>query len=225
MSLHQPAPDTFDLFDDIILISEGQIVYQGPRDHVELFESRGFKCPERKGTADFLQEVTSTKDQAQYWANRSKTYRCIPVFEFANSFKKFHVGVQLANELSVAFDKSRGHKAAIVFTRYSVPKLELLRACLDKEVFLIKRNSFFYVFKTSQIIIIAFLASTVYLRTRMNHRNEQDGIFYNGALLFSLITNLFNGYPETSLSIARLPFFFLCKETSYSIELGYSTFH
>lgn len=62
MSLLQPAPETFDLFDDIILVSEGQIVYQGPRDHiVEFFESCGFKCPERKGTADFLQEVkTST---------------------------------------------------------------------------------------------------------------------------------------------------------------------
>jgi len=60
MSLLQPAPETFDLFDDIILISEGQIVYQGSRDHVlQFFESCGFKCPERKGTADFLQEVSS----------------------------------------------------------------------------------------------------------------------------------------------------------------------
>lgn len=58
MSLLQPAPETFDLFDDIILLSEGQIVYQGPREHVlEFFETCGFKCPERKGTADFLQEV------------------------------------------------------------------------------------------------------------------------------------------------------------------------
>lgn len=58
MSLLQPAPETFDLFDDIILLSEGQIVYQGPREYVlEFFESCGFRCPERKGTADFLQEV------------------------------------------------------------------------------------------------------------------------------------------------------------------------
>jgi ABC-type multidrug transport system ATPase subunit len=58
VSLLQPAPETYDLFDDIILISDGQIVYQGPREHVlEFFESMGFKCPERKGVADFLQEV------------------------------------------------------------------------------------------------------------------------------------------------------------------------
>lgn len=60
MSLLQPAPETFDLFDDIILLSEGQIVYQGPREFVlDFFDYCGFRCPERKGTADFLQEARS----------------------------------------------------------------------------------------------------------------------------------------------------------------------
>ena len=59
VALLQPVPETFALFDDIILLSEGQIVYQGPRIYaVEFFYSMGFKCPERKGVADFLQEVS-----------------------------------------------------------------------------------------------------------------------------------------------------------------------
>ena len=58
IALLQPAPETYELFDDIILLSDGQVVYNGPREHVlEFFESVGFKCPERKGVADFLQEV------------------------------------------------------------------------------------------------------------------------------------------------------------------------
>ncbi|MCD7462124.1 transcription factor [Datura stramonium] len=62
ISLLQPAPETYNLFDDIILLSDGYIVYQGPREAVlDFFESMGFKCPERKGTADFLQEVTSRR--------------------------------------------------------------------------------------------------------------------------------------------------------------------
>lgn len=32
------------------------------------FTSLGFQLPERKGIADFLQEVTSSKDQHKYWA-------------------------------------------------------------------------------------------------------------------------------------------------------------
>ncbi|GLT31126.1 hypothetical protein SLA2020_058870 [Shorea laevis] len=68
VSLLQPAPETFNLFDDIILMVEGRIVYHGPRDNIlQYFENCGFRCPVRKGVADFIQEVTSKKDQAQYW--------------------------------------------------------------------------------------------------------------------------------------------------------------
>lgn len=58
VSLLQPAPETFSLFDDIILIAEGKTVYHGPRSSVlKFFEECGFRCPPRKGIADFLQEV------------------------------------------------------------------------------------------------------------------------------------------------------------------------
>lgn len=58
VSLLQPAPETFNLFDDVLLMAEGKIVYHGPRSNVlGFFKDCGFKCPERKGVADFLQEV------------------------------------------------------------------------------------------------------------------------------------------------------------------------
>ena len=64
VSLLQPAPETFDLFDDVILMDEGKIVYHGPRSYVlNFFEECGFKCPERKGAADLLHEVNTNKIQ------------------------------------------------------------------------------------------------------------------------------------------------------------------
>ncbi|KAK9668619.1 hypothetical protein RND81_13G072400 [Saponaria officinalis] len=55
MALLQPAPETFELFDDLILLSDGHIVYQGPwADVLEFFESLDFQLPPRKGVADFL---------------------------------------------------------------------------------------------------------------------------------------------------------------------------
>lgn len=66
VSLLQPAPETFDLFDDIILMAEGKIIYHGPRnDILDFFLSCGLKCPPRKGTADFLQEVSYALVYAQ----------------------------------------------------------------------------------------------------------------------------------------------------------------
>ena len=59
ISLLQPPPETYNLFDDIVLLSDSHIIYHGPLDRIlEFFESFGFKCPERKGVADFLQEVS-----------------------------------------------------------------------------------------------------------------------------------------------------------------------
>ncbi|EOY09744.1 Pleiotropic drug resistance 3, putative [Theobroma cacao] len=56
----QPAPETFELFDDLVLLSEGYMVYQGPRvELLEFFESLGFKLPPHEGIADFLREEMS----------------------------------------------------------------------------------------------------------------------------------------------------------------------
>lgn len=67
VSLLQPAPETYNLFDDIILMAEGKIVYHGPRNLVlEFFEDCGFKCPERKGEADFLQEVLALQVELHF---------------------------------------------------------------------------------------------------------------------------------------------------------------
>jgi len=40
------------------------MVYHGPREQIlPFFESQGMHCPPRKADSDFLQEVTSRKDQ------------------------------------------------------------------------------------------------------------------------------------------------------------------
>nr|POF20091.1 abc transporter g family member 42 [Quercus suber] len=208
MSLLQPDPETFDLFDDIILLSEGQIIYQGPREHVlEFFESCGFECPERKGTADFLQEVTSKKDQEQYWADRNSPYHYISVTEFASQFKAFHVGAQLQNTLLISNDKLESHGAALAFSKYSIPKMQLLKASIDREWLLIKRTAPVYVFKTVQIIVVAVIASTVFLRTTLD-KTYDDGSLYVAAIIFAMIVNMFNGFAELSLAIMRLPVFY-----------------
>ncbi|KAL2516258.1 ABC transporter G family member 35 [Forsythia ovata] len=215
MSLLQPAPETFDLFDDIILLSEGQIVYQGPREHVlQFFEICGFVCPERKGIADFLQEVTSKKDQEQYWADRGKPYCYITVTEFVSRFKVFHVGQQLENELIVPYDKTKSPKNALVFETYSIPKMELLKASIDKEWLLIKRNAFVYIFKAVQILIVAVITSTVFLRTTLSIAYD-DGTLYVGAIKFAMIVNMFNGIAELPLTITRLPVFYKHRDLQF----------
>nr|KYP71090.1 Pleiotropic drug resistance protein 2 [Cajanus cajan] len=209
ISLLQPAPETFQLFDDIILLSEGQIVYQGPRENVlQFFEHMGFTCPERKGVADFLQEVTSKKDQQQYWSRKDEPHRYISVPEFVKAFSSFNIGVQLATELGVPYDKNQTHPAALVKDKYGISNWELLKACFSREWLHMKRSSFVYIFKTSQITIMSIITFTVFLRTEMSVGTVQDGEKFYGALFFSVINVMFNGMAELSMTVFRLPVFY-----------------
>ncbi|XP_030972623.1 pleiotropic drug resistance protein 1-like isoform X3 [Quercus lobata] len=209
ISLLQPPPETYDLFDDIILLSNGQIVYQGPREQVlEFFESVGFKCPQRKGVADFLQEVTSHKDQKQYWARENEPYSIVTVDEFVKAFQSFHVGRGIQDELAIPFDKSKSHPAALTTQKYGARKVELLQACFSREFLLMKRNAFVYIFKIAQLILMALITSTLFLRTEMHRDSINDGGIYTGALYFSVIMIMFNGMADLPMTIDWLPVYY-----------------
>ncbi|XP_037413167.1 ABC transporter G family member 37 [Triticum dicoccoides] len=208
ISLLQPAPETYNLFDDIILLSDGQVVYQGPRENVlEFFEFMGFRCPGRKGVADFLQEVTSKKDQEQYWYRGDRPYRFVPVKQFADAFRSFHVGKSIENELKVPFDRTRSHPAALATSKFGVSRMELLKATIDRELLLMKRNAFMYIFKAVNLTLMAFIVMTTFFRTNMR-RNVEYGTIYLGALFFALDTIMFNGFAELAMTVMKLPVFF-----------------
>ncbi|KAJ9698671.1 hypothetical protein PVL29_007638 [Vitis rotundifolia] len=209
MALLQPAPETFDLFDDLLLLSEGHIVYQGPRAEVlEFFESLGFRLPPRKGVADFLQEVTSKKDQEQYWADPSRPYVYLPVPKIAEAFKASRFGSSMQSALSTPFNKSDSHPAALSKTRFATSKSELFRACFARELVLVSRHRFLYIFRTCQVAFVGLITCTMYLRTRIHPRNEADGELYLSCLFFGLVHMMFNGFSELPIMIARLPIFY-----------------
>ncbi|KAL0323901.1 UNVERIFIED_CONTAM: Pleiotropic drug resistance protein 1 [Sesamum calycinum] len=223
ISLLQPAPETYNLFDDIILLSDGEIVYQGPREHVlEFFEFMGFRCPERKGVADFLQEVTSKKDQEQYRIHKDEPYSYVSSKEFSEAFQSFHVGRKLGDELAVPFEKEKSHPDALTTVKYGVSKKELLKACVAREFLLMKRNSFVYIFKLIQLILMASISMTVFLRTEMPKKTVTDGGIYMGALFYALIMIMFNGFSELALSILKLPVFYKQRDLLFFPPWAYS---
>ncbi|MCL7023992.1 hypothetical protein MKW94_021890 [Papaver nudicaule] len=222
ISLLQPAPETYDLFDDIILMSEGSIIYHGPRVYVlEFFEDCGFKCPERKGAADFLQEVISRKDQGQYWYNTEQQYSYVSVDQFSKKFKAFEMGKKLDKDLSKPYDKSQCHKDALSLSKYSLSKWELFKACMTREYLFMRRNSFTYVFKTIQLVIISSITMTVFLRTRMRV-DEIHANYYMGALFYALIILMVDGFPELSMTASRLAVFYKQRELCFYPAWAYA---
>ncbi|EMS57423.1 Pleiotropic drug resistance protein 3 [Triticum urartu] len=222
VSLLQPTPETYELFDDIILMAEGQIVYHGPKSCImSFFESCGFKCPERKGSADFLQEVLSKKDQQQYWSCTKEIYNFVTVDQFCDKFKASQTGQNLAEELSKPYDESKGHKNALFFSIYSLSKWDLLKACFARELLLMKRNAFIHITKAAQLGLFGLITGTVFLRTRMGvdriHAN-----YYMGSLFYALLLLIVNGFPDMAMTIERLPVFYKHRDNYFYPAWAYA---
>ncbi|KAI0528844.1 hypothetical protein KFK09_001387 [Dendrobium nobile] len=220
ISLLQPAPETFSLFDDIILMSEGKIIYHGPRDRVlHFFQDCGFICPKRKGIADFLQEVISEKDQAQYWSNTSIPYRYVTADQFSEKFKFSRTGKKLEEELLELSTKSQDTENDIAFAAIYLNKWELFKTCMAREFLLMKRDKFVYIAKIIQIMIVAIITMTVFLRMQVDLEHSS---YYVSSFYYTITRIMANGIEELSLSIVRLPVFYKQRDLLFYPAWAYS---
>ncbi|CAA6668515.1 unnamed protein product [Spirodela intermedia] len=182
ISLLQPAPETFEL-------SMTSSCF------LDFFEFMGFRYPERKGIPDSLQEVTSRKDQEQYWTHKERPYRYMSVNEFVEAFDSFYVDQKMKGDLEVAYDRSKTHPSALAKDKYGDTSWELFKACFTREWLLMKRNSILYIFKTGQLIFLAALGTS----------SIADWGKYLGALFYGLVSVMFNGMAEIIMTVVRLP--------------------
>jgi ABC-type multidrug transport system ATPase subunit len=54
-TIHQPSSDIFMLFDDLLLLSEGRVVYYGEaKDAVSYFARAGYECPQYMNPSDYI---------------------------------------------------------------------------------------------------------------------------------------------------------------------------
>jgi ABC-type multidrug transport system ATPase subunit len=60
MTIHQPRSNIYALFDSLVLLSKGKLVYSGPaqEDALEHFADLGYSCPLGFNTADYLVDLT-----------------------------------------------------------------------------------------------------------------------------------------------------------------------
>lgn len=65
-TIHQPSSEVFFLFDLVIFMNQGRILYQGPvNDVVNYFSSFGYKCPPNYNPSDYIMFINQTEDVAK----------------------------------------------------------------------------------------------------------------------------------------------------------------
>ena len=95
--------------------------------------------------------MTSWKDQEQYWSHKDKPYSFVTSKDFSEALQSFHIGQELGDELARPFDKSKGNPASLTSEKYGVTKKELFKACMSRQILLMKRNSFVYITRMSMV--------------------------------------------------------------------------
>ncbi|KAM3141201.1 hypothetical protein pb186bvf_006586 [Paramecium bursaria] len=62
-TIHQPSSDIFMMFDRIMLLVQGKLIYQGSRDNIiDYFSSIGFKCPHQSNPMDYFMSIMHSDD-------------------------------------------------------------------------------------------------------------------------------------------------------------------
>lgn len=100
LSLLQPSPETVSLFDEVILMAEGKVLFAGPISEVEgYFKDLGYQPPDQMDVADFLQEI-STNPAPLYSADFDMNANGKPytMSEFADRFRMslYHQRIETA---------------------------------------------------------------------------------------------------------------------------------
>jgi len=110
IALLQPAPEVFELFDNVMLLNDGEVLYHGPREQVlPWFESLGFVCPPDRDVADYLLDL-GTDEQYQYERAKSgKNTSVTPrsASEFARLFRRSTIHEEVVRALGAPLTSER----------------------------------------------------------------------------------------------------------------------
>jgi ABC-type multidrug transport system ATPase subunit len=100
VSLLQPGPKTFALFDEVVVLCEGRIAYAGPvPDAVPYFNGLGYALPATVDAADFLQSVTTADGALLFDPLQSPRDEHYTPDEFAEAFAESEHGRRILRQL------------------------------------------------------------------------------------------------------------------------------
>mmetsp|Transcript_5811 Transcript_5811/g.16301 ORF Transcript_5811/g.16301 Transcript_5811/m.16301 type:complete len:1475 (+) Transcript_5811:148-4572(+) len=176
VSLLQPPPETVANFDELILLSEGKIIYCGPVDSVlSHFESLGYLLPDRMDVADWLQALP-TKDGAQFLAEDQNIHadgdevdvdtgrKHLTTDEFVEKFYESEYGQKIMERLSSPMQEGDDAKFVrdMAKNRYANPTFKSLKLVVQRELLLWWRDKYQLKAKIGQNVILGVVVGTIF---------------------------------------------------------------
>ena len=201
-TIHQPNSETFENFDQLLLMAQGHIIYQNTASiAVDHFTRIGYKCPERTNPADFFMNMMSieamddvddddheelvrsrTIIEESYKAKIIDLYEKYENSELRNDPDDVHPEVK---ELSTV--KEKEHRANICKQFYYL----FVRSM--RNIIRLPISSYVKIIST---IVVALMTILVFRQLGHNERSIQNR---NGVVFFVLINFVLNSVTNVTL--------------------------
>ncbi|ETL82703.1 hypothetical protein L917_17179, partial [Phytophthora nicotianae] len=191
IALLQPAPEVFNLFDNVMVLNQGEIIYHGPRDQaVPYFETLGFKCPPRRDAADFLLDLgTNMQKKYQVELPMGMTQHPRLASEFSEYWRQSPLYADLIGAIHAPHDPERlkdveEHMKLMPEFRQSF--WESTRTVTARQWKLTKRNTSFIYVRALMVIVMGLIYGSTFYQTDPKDAQMTIGILFQATIFMSL---------------------------------------
>ncbi|OWY96952.1 ABC transporter, partial [Phytophthora megakarya] len=188
IALLQPSPEIFALFDNVMILNEGELMYHGPCNKVEgYFESLGFKCPPERDIADYLLDL-GTRQQYRYEIEQGSKAPRLPQ-EFGDSFRQSALYQETLDALTAP------HEPELLKTvkdsmdpmpKFQQSFLESTATLFKREIMITYRNKAFIFGRLLMILVMGLLFSTIYYDFDPTQVSVATGVIFSSVMFLSM---------------------------------------
>eukprot|EP00635_Sarcinochrysidales_sp_CCMP3193_P013333 CAMPEP_0118911282 /NCGR_PEP_ID=MMETSP1166-20130328/13044_1 /TAXON_ID=1104430 /ORGANISM="Chrysoreinhardia sp, Strain CCMP3193" /LENGTH=1491 /DNA_ID=CAMNT_0006850763 /DNA_START=64 /DNA_END=4539 /DNA_ORIENTATION=- len=188
LSLLQPPPESFDLFDDVVLLHEGAVAYHGPtEDILTHFKAIHLSPPKRKDVADFLVEITSSEELAATYCDAGAKL----VDDFPAAYREFSPHyARMIQDLQVPYESSDKKKkyewTEFYRVEFTKPLTYYWVACLRRKVLELKYNPAYVKTRFLQAFIMGIFTGTLFYQLTHDEFATKFGLIFSSAMYLAL---------------------------------------
>ncbi|TMW67512.1 hypothetical protein Poli38472_011132 [Pythium oligandrum] len=190
IALLQPSPEVFSLFDDVMILNKGRVMYHGPRPEVlPYFESMGFHCPPNRDVADYLMDL-GTKQQHQYMVARADgSQHPRKAGEFADIFAKSAIHDAMLADLHGPHDPALLRDKEEHFDQ--IPEfhqsfLASTSTLVRRQMKVTMRNTAFIKGRGFMVILMGLLYASTFWNVDPQNAQVVVGVLFQGVLFLAL---------------------------------------
>jgi ATP-binding cassette subfamily G (WHITE) protein 2 len=198
-TIHQPRSAIFELFDQLMLLSQGKVVYFGAaKQAVQYFGSLGVQCGEFSNPADFFIDMVIENER-----QRDGLIECVgEPLDLPNSYINSSFFAEALDTISAANTGMTSNNEPLpeLDSEYATGLWAQFKIIAVRSLKHLRRNPVTAYVQFFQTCFMAFLIGSIFFRLPLTQNGLQDR---NGALFFILTNQSFAALASLNLFLAE----------------------